>query len=173
MGAAVNAREFLGTVPLFADVLNSGELDALATGTRRSEFDRGAVIVRQHDLGESMFAILRGTAEVSTRHSGTASHVATLRAGDIFGEMSLLTGARRSATVTAVGPLVALEIDRSALHPILAASPALYDRFAMTLDKRRSELDRIHGDGFWNLYGLPRDQIAPAIRSFFGRAGRG
>jgi len=42
----MNAREFLGTVPLFADVLYAGELDALATGTRRSEFDRGAVSVR-------------------------------------------------------------------------------------------------------------------------------
>lgn len=169
----MNAREFLATVPFFADVLDTGELDALATGTRQSEFDRAVVIVRQHDLGDSMFAILRGTAEVSTRHAGAAKHVATLHGGDIFGEMSLMTGARRSATVTAVGPVVALEIGRSALHPILAASPALYDRFAATLDQRRFELDRIHGDGFWNLYGLPRDQIAPAIRSFFSRSGRG
>jgi CRP-like cAMP-binding protein len=172
MGPDVETREFLGTVPLFAEALDVGELDALATGTRQTEFDRAAVIVRQHDVGESMFAILRGTAEVSTRHARTASHVATLRAGDIFGEMSLLTGARRSATVTAVGPVVALEIGRSALQPILAASPALYDRFAAILDQRRFELDRVHGDGFWNLYGLPRDQIAPAIRSFFSRSRR-
>lgn len=172
VGAAVNATEFLGTVAFFADVLDAGELDALATGTKTSEFDRAAVIVREHDLGDSMFAILRGTAEVSTRHAGTASHVATLHVGDVFGEMSLLTGARRSATVTAVGPVVALEIGRSALQPILAASPALFDRFARMLDTRRFEL-RIHGDGFWNLYGLPRDQIAPAIRSFFTWSSKG
>jgi CRP/FNR family transcriptional regulator, cyclic AMP receptor protein len=173
VGPDVETRKFLGNVPLFADALDAGELDALAIGTRQTEFDRAAVIVRQHDLGESMFAILRGTAEVSTRHAGAASHVATLRAGDIFGEMSLLTGARRSATVTAVGPVIALEIGRSALQPILAASPALYDRFAAILDQRRFELDRVHGDGFWNLYGLPRDQIAPAIRSFFARSRSG
>jgi CRP-like cAMP-binding protein len=165
----VNAREFLATVPFFAEALDAGELDGLAAGTRRAEFDRGAVIVREHDVGDSRFAILRGTTEVSTGRSGSAGHVATLRAGDIFGEMSLLTGALRSATVTAVTPVVALEIGRSALEPLLAASPALYDRFAATLDDRQAALDRIHGDGFWNLYGLPRDQIAPAIRGFFAR----
>ena len=166
----MNTREFLATVPFFADALDASELDALATRTKRSEFDRGAVIVREHDLGDSLFAILHGTTEVSTRSGRAATHVATLRAGDIFGEMSLLTGARRSATVTAVTPVVALDIGRSAFEPLLAASPALFDRFAAMLDERRAELDRIHGDGFWNLYGLPRDQIAPAIRSFFTRA---
>jgi CRP-like cAMP-binding protein len=166
----MDTREFLATVPFFAEALDAGELDALARDTRQSEFDRGAVIVREHDLGDSMFAILRGTAEVSTRSGRSSNHVATLRDGDIFGEMSLLTGARRSATVTAVTPVVALEIAHLALEPLLAASFTLYDRFAEMLDLRRIELDRIHGDGFWNLYGLPRDQIAPAIRSFFTRS---
>jgi hypothetical protein len=64
--------------------------------------------------------------------------------------------------------VVALEIRRSALKPILAAAPALYDKFAEMLDQRRHELDRIHGDGFWNLYGLPRERIGPAIRKFLG-----
>ena len=171
VGDAVNARKFLAAVPIFADALHAGELDALATGAKRSDFDHGAVIMRQHDPGESMFVVFRGTAEVNTRHSSSVVHVAALHTGDIFGEMSLLTGARRSATVTAVGPLIALKIEKAALQPILAASPALCDRLAITLHKRRAELDRIHGDGFWNLYGLPRDQIAPAIRGFFGGAG--
>jgi CRP-like cAMP-binding protein len=167
MGAVVNAREFLGSIPFFADVLDAGQLEVLAAGAKRTEFDHGSAIVHEHDAGSSMFAISSGTVEVSTHHAGMSSHVAVLHAGDIVGEMSLLTGARRSATVTACGPVVALEIDHSALQPILAASPALFDRFAMMLDQRRADLDRIHGDGFWNLYGLPRDHIAPAIRRLF------
>ncbi len=51
--------------------------------------------------------------------------------------------------------------------PILDAAPALYDRFAAMLDKRRRELDRIHGDGFWNLHGLPRNQLGPNMKRFF------
>jgi len=163
----VNARDFLGTVAFFADVLDSAQLDALAAGSLLTKFARGSVIIPKHDAGSSMFTIVSGSVEVSTRDTGRRSHVATLHAGDIIGEMSLLTGARRSATVIAADPVVALEISKSAMKPILDAAPALYDRFAAMLDKRRLELDRIHGDGFWNLQGLPRDQLGPNMRRFF------
>ena len=166
----MNAREFLGGVPFFAEVLDAKQLDALAVGARRVEFDHQSVLMRELDPGGAMFAIVSGTIEVSTGHGGHASHVATLHPRDIVGEMSLLTGARRSAMVTAIGPVVALEIDRATLEPILAASPALHDRFATMIDMRRSELDRIYGHGFWTLYGVTRDQIASAIRSFFAPA---
>jgi len=163
----VNARDFLGTVAFFADVLDSAQLDALAGGAVWSKFARGSVIIPQHDAGSSMFMIVSGSVAVSTRQTGMRNHVATLHAGDVIGEMSLLTGARRSATVTAVDLVLALEISKAALKPILDAAPALYDRFAAMLDKRRLELDRIHGDGFWNLHGLPRNQLGPNMRRFF------
>jgi CRP-like cAMP-binding protein len=152
-------------------VLDAEQLNTLAAGARRVEFDHRSIIMHGHDLGASMFVISSGTVEVSTRGAGTAIHVASLRSGEIVGEMSLLTGARRSATVTAIGPVAALEIDQATLRPMLTASPELYERFAAMLERRCTELDRIHGDGFWNLFGLSRDQIAPAIRSFFARPG--
>ena len=160
----MDAKEFLASVPFFADVLDDTQLDLLAAEAFRAEFDDRAIIIREHDVGDSMFAIVSGTAEVSTRHAGRQTHVATVQRGDVVGEMSLLTGTPRSAKVIAIGPVVAFEIRRSALKPILVAAPELSDRFAAMLDKRRAELDRIHGDGYWNLYGLPRERIGPTIR---------
>jgi CRP-like cAMP-binding protein len=162
-------RQLLSTIPFFAEVLNSDDLDRLAAAARRSRHEPGAEIVREHDEGSSMFAILSGSVEVSTRRLGRSRQITTLSSGDIFGEMSLLTGARRSATVTVVNAVEMLEIDKNALQPIMDESPAAFMEFAMMLIKRRSELDRIHGDGFWNLYGLSRERIAPTIREFFRR----
>lgn len=161
----MDAKQFLATVPFFAEVLDGAQLDQLAAEAFRAEFADRAVIIREHDVGSSMFAIVSGTGEVTTRRSGRQTHVAILQRGDVVGEMSLLTGTPRSAGVIAIGPVVAFEIRRSALKPILAASPELSDRFAAMLDKRRTELDRIHGDGYWNLYGLPREKIGSTIRS--------
>jgi CRP-like cAMP-binding protein len=162
-------RMLLSTIPFFADVLHSDDLHRLTAAARKARHEAGSVIVREHDEGESLFAIVSGSVEVSTRRLGRDKHITTLGSGDIFGEISLLTGARRSATVTAIDAVETLEIDKTALQPVMDASPGAFMEFAMMLIRRRSELDRIHGDGFWNLYGLPRDRIAPAIREFFRR----
>ena len=69
-------------------------------------------------------------------------HIARLGPGAIVGEMSLMTGARRSATVIAATEVEALEVTKPALAPILEASPDLVDRFAAVLKKRQAGLDR-------------------------------
>jgi CRP-like cAMP-binding protein len=164
----MNTREFLGTIPFFADVLDSRQLDTLAAAARRVEFDRGAALIREDDLGSEMYALIGGAVEVSVHDGSGERHVATVNAGQIVGEMSLLTGARRAATVTATMPVTALQIGKEALQPLLDASPALYEHFAAMLEKRQHELDRVYGHGFWNLFGLPRDELTLVMRSFFG-----
>ncbi len=157
----------LRTIPFFADVLDPDDLQRLAAEARHATHAGGSDIVREHDEGDSLFAVISGSVEVRTRSLGRTRKVTTLSSGDIFGEMSLLTGARRSATVTAIDAVETLEIDKNALQPIIDASPMAFMEFAMMLIRRRAELDRIHGDVFWNLYGLPRDHLAPTIREFF------
>jgi CRP-like cAMP-binding protein len=164
----MKTREFLGTIPFFSEVLDGKQLDALAVNAKRREFDRGQVLIREDDRGETMFILIGGAAEVSVHDAGKERHVATVNAGQIVGEMSLMTGARRSATVTAVSPVVALEIAKAALQPILDQSPVLIEHFAAMLEKRQGELDRLYGPGFWRLFGLPRDELALVMRSFFG-----
>jgi signal-transduction protein with cAMP-binding, CBS, and nucleotidyltransferase domain len=166
-GPGMEAREFLGSVPFFAEVLSGAELDSLAAAARPVRFDRGAQLIAERDLGDSMFLITEGTVTVSVRNSGKDREVATLQAGELIGEMSLLTGAPRAATVTARAAVAALEIDKAAIAPLLRAEPALFDRFAAMLEKRQRELDKVYGQGLWFFYGPPRANLAAVIRTYF------
>jgi len=70
-----------------------------------------------------MFVLLRGTANVSVAKNGAASRVGTLHSGDCFGEMSLLTGERRTATVRADGDCYVVEIGKPVMGEIIRQLP--------------------------------------------------
>ena len=163
----MNAGDILAKVPFFADVLDDVQLDALAKSARRVEYDRASTLMREGDRDDSLLVIASGTVNVSV--AGRPQTVAALGEGDVVGEISLLTGAPRSATVTAVKPVVAFEIDKAALEPILLMSPSLFERFAAVVEKRRAELDRIYGPKVTELYLSSQAQLAGAMRAFFGR----
>jgi CRP-like cAMP-binding protein len=98
----------------------------------------------------------------------TARTVAVLASGDIVGEMSLMTGAPRTATVTALTPLRVLEIPKARMEALLADSPDLLERFGSVLAKRQSQLKELGtGDTAWT--NVERDLVA-RMRSFFARA---
>lgn len=158
----------LKATPFFAEVLDDTELAMLASRAHYVGFAKGATPVEEDGAGHAMFVIVSGEASVTVL--GDDTPVATLGPGDIFGEMSLLTGARRSATVTALSPLETLEISKPALAHVLEHSPSLVDRFVTMLNKRQRELDRIAGGGAWGMLRLGRGELATMIRSFFGSA---
>jgi CRP-like cAMP-binding protein len=169
-GAAA-PRDVLARTPFFAEVLDSRQLDSLAAGLRLAEFAKGATLIREDNLALSMFVLASGEAAVTVPGKGRARRVAMLRTGDIFGEMSVLTGARRAATVTATTPVIAVEIPKTALSPLIAASPELADRFAAMLKKRQGELDSIYrSDKSWRVSGLAGNDLAGLIRGFFAGA---
>jgi CRP-like cAMP-binding protein len=163
----VNAREVLGSIPFFAEVLAPAELYALADSAYELTADSGATLIHQGDVGSSMIVLTDGTVTVSIADDGRQRTVATLGRGALVGEMSLLTGAPRTATVTAESPVTALEIDRSAIQPLLAGNPDLFDRFAEILEKRRAELDKLHGPGVWPFSEPRHDDLAIVIRTYF------
>ncbi len=162
----MNAQDFLKTVPFFAETLSADQLRALAAASKIVTLAVGAPLIREDDRSESMFVITAGEVTVTIREAGKERAVATLGKGEIVGEMSLLTGARRSATVKAETPVTALEIDRAAIGPLLIDEPALFDRFAETLENRRVELDRVYGP-MAHFYGAAHDDLAIVIRTFF------
>ena len=102
--------------------------------------------MREGDLGASMFAIVSGKVAVSVRERDGETRVAVLGPGDIVGEMSLFTGARRSATVTALKQVAVLEVGKEALDAVLAEEPDLIRRFAEVMEQRESELKSIHAE---------------------------
>lgn len=130
--------EILRALDLFA-ALDQAELERLA-GPRERLFADREVIVRQGEPGRSMFVIVDGAARVTVepgRHE-----VARLDRGAYFGEMSLLTGDARSATVTAAGDCRVLEITDDELRPVAEAKPAIVEQLGEVALRRRQQLDQ-------------------------------
>src|SRR5438034_5028528 len=94
------ARIILRDEPLF-ECLSDAQIDNLVKDARLNHFGRGERVIQEGAEGDSMFVLLRGAAQVSVSKNGSSIPVANLGAGDCFGEMSLLTGERRTATVRA------------------------------------------------------------------------
>jgi CRP-like cAMP-binding protein len=90
----------LAAIPLFSN-LPPDELEPIAGVARELEAEAGSVLTAEGDFGHAVYAIESGTAEVLC----SDQVVATLQAGDVFGEIAVLAGGRRSATVRAVSPM--------------------------------------------------------------------
>jgi small-conductance mechanosensitive channel/CRP-like cAMP-binding protein len=132
--ALLRSVDFLGAI-------DQAELQRLATRARVAPFPEGAVVVRQGESGDSLYVVVSGRVQVLTasREGGPEWALATLRPGDYFGEMSLLTGAPRSATVRALEDTDLLVLDREALRPLLVSDPAAAERLSETLAKRQGQ----------------------------------
>ena len=88
----------------------------------------------------SLFVVVRGEASVTL--AGTNGEVARLRNGDVFGEMSLLTGEPRTATVSAVDDCDLAEIDAEGFRTVVMANPSVLEHVTTVTAARREELDR-------------------------------
>jgi CRP-like cAMP-binding protein len=160
--------EDLGGTRFFDAVLDATAVDRLHAASRRVTFPRGAVLMRQGDLGQSMFTILSGKVAVSVHERGGEKEVAVLGPEDVVGEMSLLTGESRSATVVARSKVVALETPKAALQPILSEAPHLAAHFAAMVKDRQDQLAQMHRDyERWNSVGLDRAELAARMSAFY------
>ncbi len=132
------AEQTLRSVPIFA-ALGDEELGQLARASRRSLFAAGEPIVRQGDGGSSMFVVARGEAVVTLAPGH--HEVARIQPGGFFGEMSLLTGALRTATVQTAVDSELLEITGEAFRRFVLANPAAVEEIGTAVANRRAELD--------------------------------
>ncbi|MBX3009967.1 MAG: mechanosensitive ion channel [Caldilineaceae bacterium] len=128
----------LRPVALF-EGLSEGQLAQLVTHTRHQRFLAGETLVREGESGDSLFIIRSGQVDVYAANSeGGQVHVAQRSAGEYFGEMSLLTGAPRSASVVAARDTEVILLDKHAFTTVLAADPTILEALLDALDKRRS-----------------------------------
>jgi CRP-like cAMP-binding protein len=108
-------------------LFSSFEREALVeilTSTELRSFDEGDIIVTEGEEGSSLFLIVGGTVKVFTRtDDGSNVPLAELGPGDFFGEVSLLTGKPRTATITAGTEVTAIELDRASVDRIAAGHP--------------------------------------------------
>jgi len=162
-------RAVLARAPFFASALNHEQIADLAAHCTVHEFRKGAVLMQQGDPPGSMYVILEGAVSISiTGSDGASQEVAVSATGDIVGEMSLMTGAPRAATVTVMAPLRVLEITKSGIEALLQKTPGLAERFSAVLAQRQRELDQA-ADRAARKTGQETDILA-RMKAFFAGA---
>lgn len=115
-------REIAAT-PLFTDFTRD-ELVAVIQGMNLRSFDEGDIVVTENEPGDSLFVITTGRVKVFTKNpKGRHVPLATLSDGDFFGEVSVLTGKPRTATITAATRCDVLELSKPTLDGIAAKHP--------------------------------------------------
>jgi small-conductance mechanosensitive channel len=138
---------------------------ALASAAAERLFGDREVIVRQGDPGGSMFLIQRG--QVAITIGPGAREVAVTQAGGYFGEMSLLTGEPRSATVTARGDCTVLEINADDFRAYVRSHPEAVDQLVEAAAARRREIDEtLAASGA--VPATEATSLGRRIRRFFG-----
>ncbi|MBV9008425.1 MAG: mechanosensitive ion channel [Verrucomicrobia bacterium] len=139
------ARAILRGEQLF-HCLSDEQIDALLTNSRMNHFGRGERLIEEGAAGDSMFVLLRGSAHVSVAKDGAPIRVGMLQPGDCFGEMSLLTGERRTATVRAERDCYVLEISKPVMGEVIRQSPDCLTQLSELLATRRLETEGVMKD---------------------------
>ena len=136
------ARAILRDDALF-HCLTDEQLDNIVKQSRLDHFGRGERLIEEGAEGDSMFVLLRGAAQVSVSKNGSSIPVATLKSGDCFGEMSLLTGERRSATVRAQRDCYVMEISKPVMAEIIRETPDCLRQLSEILARRKMETEGV------------------------------
>ncbi len=120
------AQQRVPKSPLF-EVLSKDEREALVKEMDLESHEEGAVIIHEGEPGASMYVIASGEVKVYTRGTGNSGNIylAKLGEGDFFGEVSVLTGKPRTATITASRPTELLRLDKEKLDNALAKYPGI------------------------------------------------
>jgi small-conductance mechanosensitive channel/CRP-like cAMP-binding protein len=137
--ARAQRRAALRGVDFLRD-LTEAQLDALAARTVRRMYTTGETIVRQGDAGAEMFVVEAGEVVVLVEKP-VEGEVARLGAGKFFGEMSLMAGEPRNATVRAAGPCALLVIDHAAFRTLLESAFGLAEQVSRVIAERQAALD--------------------------------
>jgi CRP-like cAMP-binding protein len=157
--------------PLFTD-MESDQIQALAKSGRHLRYGKGEKIITQGDPGGSMYVLSSGIAQVTVERDGRVSDLGELVSGECFGEISLLTGNPRTASVTAKTDCDIVEIDKSAMRDLLKQYPRLADHLSETLSTRRSlletELANWKGDPETAPISQTKESFLARMRQLFG-----
>lgn len=139
---AARRLEALAKIELFQP-LNEPERQLLATELVNAPFVKGETLIRQGDLGHSIYIITAGEVEVLLSVDGLTRKVATLRKGEFFGEMAMMTGRERASTVVACTDVDCYRLGPECLRDIIRQRPEIAEQISHVLAVRRVELDGI------------------------------
>lgn len=166
----------LATIELF-DTLSPADRERLAAALRPAPFTAGEVMTRQGAEAHWLYVIVRGEALVRVTDGSIEREVARLHGGHFFGEMSLMTGEPRSATVVAVTDVYCFRLDKAAFQVVIEEHPDLAEEVASVLARRRTELaaarEGLDAEARERRLVETRRDMLGRIRSYFGLAAPG
>lgn len=149
---------------LFA-MLDDASIASLADQAPVRVFGPGEVVVRQGDGGSSLFIVLKGELEVFVDDTVVGS----ILEDSFFGEMSLLTGESRTATVRAVGEVWLAEVTKELMEPLLRANPEISETLSDILAEReRHNRESVKGKGSAAGKTARREDYLSRVKQFFG-----
>jgi CRP-like cAMP-binding protein len=153
----------IGAVDIFAS-LDEGDRRDLADASVERHYAAGETVVRQGDLGASMFVVTSGRLRVTL--APDEKELARLDRGAFFGEMSLLTGEPRTATVRADTDCVLMEITTAGFRRFVTDKPSVLERIGEAIASRRLELDRSRAAGMARTAPEPSTTFLARVRHF-------
>ncbi|MCA9604381.1 MAG: mechanosensitive ion channel family protein [Myxococcales bacterium] len=140
----VDIERALAKVPMFKP-LPHDLLHEVAMHTERRLYAPGEIVIQQGDVGEELFMVERGALDVLIDAHDGMQHIATVAIGDVFGEMSLMTGEDRAATVRTTMESALLVVSKETIQPVLEASPELAEKISEVLAAREAALEGARG----------------------------
>ena len=154
--------------------LSDDELRAAAARFRPLHYAGGEKIIEEGAPGDSFFLVDNGEVQVSKKMGGFPRELARLMEGQFFGEMALLTGEPRAATVVAASDVDVFVLDKAGFQDIIAANPAIAVDMSSILAERREALSQAEGD-VTHRFDAPgqnpaelKARILDRIRRYFG-----
>ena len=139
----VSPKELLRKVPFFEDVPGS-DFDMLTTKMQRYSVVAGETVIQQGETGDRLFMIARGVVQISRKVGGSDINLATLIAGDFFGEMALLHDENRTATVTSVSPCTFYVLDRHDLQQAMSENPSIRRALELADQQRHQQQNNLN-----------------------------
>lgn len=152
-------------------MLSDEERAALAAGLKYVMYAAGESVLQEGEPGDSVYLILHGAVQVRIGQGEHAKEISTLSEGQFVGEMSLLTGEPRQATVVALRDTEFYVLSADVLRPLFDAKPDLVELFSVELAGRQIELaGQREGLSEQRSHSEARTQLGQRIRRFFGLA---
>lgn len=157
---ALNDPAALRAIPLFAG-LSGAELSAINEKLRRRNFHSGSNVISVETPGEVVYVILSGTVKIKVDQAdGTEVIIAMLGAGEIFGELSVLDSAGRSADVMTQEDSVLLWLDRGSFEQLVDEFPSFTKNLLRLLTRRvRLSTEQIQALCTLDVYGKVSRQL--------------
>jgi len=153
--------------------LSEEEAHQLASRMKKQSFAPGEIILHQGDDGDSLYILRRGRVRILlSGASGLSEQVASLSAGDFFGEMSLLTGEKRTATALAIEQSDCYSISKADLNALLNERPTLAGDISSVLVNRQTGLaaarDKLDAESERRRELQSQGHLLGRIKSYFG-----